>query len=233
MISALVPTAFAPAASALAAALPAVLTTPAAGILDAPERLLAMAGFAFAGTWTPGPNNIMLANSGARFGFRRTTPHALGVAFGFPVMAFLVALGLGELFKSSDLLREAMKWIGAALLLYLAYRIATAGGAKADKESHARPFTFLEAVGFQWINPKAWMMAIGVVATYTTGAHPVLEAAAVAGVFVLAGLSSAHGWAGFGAALRDWLSHGSRLALYNAAMGGLLALFVIPILLDA
>lgn len=212
--------------------LAAAVLTPAPGILDAPERLLAMAGFAFAGTWTPGPNNIMLANSGARFGFRRTRAHALGVALGFPAMAFLVALGLGELFKSSDLLREILRWAGAALLLYLAYRIAVAGGASADKQARARPFTFLEAVGFQWINPKAWMMAIGVVATYTTGTRPVLEAGAVAGVFALAGLTSAHSWAGFGAALRAWLSHGRRLAIYNAVMGALLALFVIPMLLD-
>lgn len=203
-----------------------------AGILEAPERLLAMTGFAFAGTWTPGPNNIMLASSGARFGFRRTIPHALGVALGFPAMAFLVALGFGELFKASALLREVMKWGGAALLLYLAFRIATAGGAAADQNRRARPFTFLEAVGFQWINPKAWMMAIGVVATYTTGSQPLLEAGVVAGAFILAGLTSAHSWAGFGAALRNWLSQGDRLAIYNAVMGVLLALFVIPIVFD-
>ena len=90
------------------------------------ERLLALAAFAFASTWTPGPNNIMLANSGATFGYRASQPHAFGVALGFPIMLFLIALGLGELFKASPVFRETLKWAGAALLLYLAWRIWTA-----------------------------------------------------------------------------------------------------------
>ncbi|MEO1121599.1 MAG: LysE family transporter, partial [Pseudomonadota bacterium] len=118
------------------------------------ERLLALAAFAFASTWTPGPNNIMLANSGATFGYRASQPHAFGVALGFPIMLFLIALGLGELFKASPVFRETLKWAGAALLLYLAWRIATAGRTKTA--GGGRPFTFVEAAGFQWINPKAW-----------------------------------------------------------------------------
>lgn len=189
------------------------------------EALLPLAGFAFAGTWTPGPNNVMLASSGASFGFRRSVPHALGVALGFPMMFFLVALGLGEVFKASPLLREILRWGGAALLLYLAWRIAGAGAA--GGRSLSRPFTFVEAVGFQWINPKAWMMAIGVASTYLPGVRPLVEAAVAAAVFVAAGLSSAHGWAGFGAAIKDWLASGTRLQIFNGVMGVLLAGFVL------
>ncbi|MEL6979825.1 MAG: LysE family translocator [Pseudomonadota bacterium] len=212
------------------------MTEPAAAVAAAEffsaERLVALTSFAFAGTWTPGPNNMMLANSGASFGFRRSVPHALGVALGFPAMAFCVALGLGEAFQHSALLRESLRWGGAAMLLYLAWRVATASAAPGDGALTAgRPFTFFEAAAFQWINPKAWMMAIGVASTYLVGAAPLAEAAAVAAAFIAAGLSSAHGWAGFGAGMRTWLSKGRRLRFFNIAMGVALALFVLPMVL--
>ena len=196
------------------------------------ERLAGVVAFAFGGTWTPGPNNMMLANSGASFGFRRSVPHALGVAFGFSAMAFCVALGLGEAFQNSALLRETLKWAGAALLLYLSWRVATAGRPGGGGDEGGRPFTFLEAAAFQWINPKAWMMAIGVASTYLVGAAPVAEAATIGGAFILSGLTSAHAWAAFGSALRDWLAHGARLRVFNTVMGVALALFVIPMLID-
>lgn len=196
------------------------------------ERLLAMFGFALAATWTPGPNNAMLTNSGATFGFRRTQAHALGVALGAAAMVFVVALGLGEVFQRSALLRETLKWLGAALLLYIAWRVATAGRPANAETEGGRPFTFLEAVAFQVVNPKVWMMSIGVASAYLVGASPMAEAGAIAGAFLLAGLSSAHSWAAFGSALRDWLAQGSRLKMFNRLMGLSLALFVIPILLD-
>jgi threonine/homoserine/homoserine lactone efflux protein len=186
------------------------------------DLLLALAALAFATTWTPGPNNMMLASSGATFGWRATWPHAFGVALGFPFMLFVVALGLGEAFQRSELLRETLRWAGVALLLWLGWRIATAGGAAT--RGRARPFTFLEAAAFQWVNPKAWAMAVSTAAAFLSGAAPLREAAICAGVFVAAGLTSAHGWAGFGAALRRVLSTPLRLRLFNGAMGALIAL---------
>lgn len=174
---------------------------------------------------------MMLANSGASFGFRRSLPHALGVAIGFSLMTFGVALGLGEAFRNSEGLRESLKWAGAALLLYLAWRVATAGR-PGDGVAAGKPLSFLEAAAFQWINPKAWMLAIGVSSAYLAGSSPVAEAGAVSAIFLLSGLTSSHGWAAFGAALRDWLSVGRRLRWFNISMGLGLALFVIPILLD-
>jgi threonine/homoserine/homoserine lactone efflux protein len=85
------------------------------------DALLALAALALASTWTPGPNNIMLANSGATFGWRATWPHAFGVALGFPLMVFVLALGLGELFRESAALREGLRWGGAALLVWLGW----------------------------------------------------------------------------------------------------------------
>ncbi len=187
------------------------------------DTLAALAALAFAATWTPGPNNAMLAASGANFGFRATWPHALGVAIGFPAMLFAVALGLGEAFRESAALREALRWGGAALLLWLGWKIATAGGV-GDGRGRRRPLTFGEAAAFQWVNVKAWILALSTGAAFVGGAAPLREAALCAGVFLAAGLTSAHGWAGFGAVLRDWLAGGLRLRLFNGTMGGLIAL---------
>lgn len=195
------------------------------------ERLGALLAFLMAGSWTPGPNNMMLANSGATFGFKRSIPHALGVSIGFSLMAFAVARGLGEVFQNSSLLREILRWGGAAMLLYIAYMVATAGRPGDGAKPGGRPLNFMEAAAFQWINPKAWMMVIGVASTYLVGGAPTAEAAAVFVAAMLAGVTSAHSWAAFGAALRDWLAVGSRLRVFNAVMGLSLTLFVIPILL--
>ncbi|MEL6278562.1 MAG: LysE family translocator [Pseudomonadota bacterium] len=194
------------------------------------ERLLALAAFAFASTWTPGPNNIMLANSGATFGYRASQPHAFGVALGFPIMLFLIALGLGELFKASPVFRETLKWAGAALLLYLAWRIATAGRTKTA--GGGRPFTFVEAAGFQWINPKAWSMAIGTASAFMVGLAPVKEAAICAGVFVLSGIGSSQTWTIFGVSIRRFLSTDARLRTFNVTMGLLVAGCVVFLFLD-
>lgn len=186
------------------------------------ETLLALTGFALAAVWTPGPNNMMLASSGATFGWRPSVPHAMGVALGFPVMLFLIALGLGEVFQRSDIFRTVLSWVGFAVMLWLAWRIGTAGPAQSG--SRSRPLNFLEATGFQWINPKAWVMAIGAAATFVRGAEPALEAAIAALVFVIAGLTSSQGWLVFGTAIGRLLGTGAKLRLFNGAMGLLLAL---------
>lgn len=185
------------------------------------ETLLLLAGFAFGATWTPGPNNMMLAASGATFGFRATLPHALGVTVGFPAMFFLVALFLGTAFRAFPWLIEAIAWVGAAVMLWLAWRIATARPAGEGKR-RSRPFTLAEAAGFQWVNPKAWLMAVGG-APFLSGAAPVAEAGIAAGVFAIAGLTSTHGWAGFGSILARFLGTGWRLRLFNGLMGTLIA----------
>ncbi|TVQ56655.1 MAG: LysE family translocator [Rhodobacteraceae bacterium] len=185
------------------------------------DAVLALAALALASTWTPGPNNIMLANSGATFGWRATWPHAFGVALGFPLMVFVLALGLGELFREHAALREGLRWAGAALLVWLGWRIGAAGRAQA--QGRARPFTFAEAAAFQWINPKAWAMAVSIPAAFVTGAAPIREALVCAGVFAASGLGSAHGWAAFGAAIRRLLATGRRLIAFNAVMGLMVA----------
>lgn len=195
------------------------------------DAILPLALFAVAAICTPGPNNMMLASSGATFGFRRTVPHALGVALGLPVMLFAIALGLGEVFRLNPFLRETLRWVGAALLLYIAWRIATSGRAKSG-EAARTPFTFLQAAGFQWVNPKAWSMCIGVSAAYIVGAQPVVEAVVAAVVFACVGLVSAHTWSAFGSALRKALSSDARLRIFNVMMGAGVAACAIYLVFD-
>lgn len=187
--------------------------------------LPALIGLAAAAAGTPGPNNVMLASSGATFGLRRTLPHVMGVALGFPVMIFLVGLGLGEVFQASALLREGLRWGGAALMLWVAWNIARAGRSGEGPRAR-RPFTFAQAAGFQWINPKGWAMAIAITAQFLDAEAPFVGAVVIAGVFVLVGMGSASAWAMFGTALQRWLAGPGRLEWFNRAMGALLAGFV-------
>jgi threonine/homoserine/homoserine lactone efflux protein len=112
--------------------------------------------------FTPGPNNLMLMTSSARFGIARTVPHALGVVLGFPLMTFVVGLGLGEVFEAFPSLKTILKFAAAAYFLWMAWtllglKLHEAGGAE-------RPMRTYEAALFQWINPKAWAMAVSLVA---------------------------------------------------------------------
>lgn len=201
-----------------------------AGVFEA-DKLLLLAGIAVASLWTPGPNNLMLASSGATFGLRATIPHALGVSLGFALMFFAVSVALGEVFQTSPGLRDGLKWGGAALMLYLAWRIATAQRASAGR-ARSRPFTFVEAAAFQWVNPKAWTIAIATSAVFISGRAPLLEAAGAALIYAMIGLTSSHGWAGAGAALQRFLSTDLRLRVFNATMGALIVAYVAAMLLE-
>jgi hypothetical protein len=123
------------------------------------DLMLAFAGFAFVSSITPGPNNAMLLASGVNFGFRRTMPHIAGIAFGCVVMLVLVGFGLGEAFAAVPGLYDALRWAGAAYLLWLAWAIARSGPT-AERPAGGRPFGFWPAAFFQWVNPKAWIMVV-------------------------------------------------------------------------
>jgi threonine/homoserine/homoserine lactone efflux protein len=180
--------------------------------------------FALATSVTPGPNNIMLTASGANFGFRRTIPHMLGVAIGFTVMVLAIGLGLSEVFKALPVIHQLLRYGGAAYLLYLAYRIATAAPTTPDGARAAgRPLTFLQAALFQWVNPKGWMMAVGAISAYTTvGGDLVQESILIAGVFGAIGLPAVALWTGLGAAIGRLLQAKWALRAFNIAMALLL-----------
>lgn len=194
------------------------------------ELFVALVVFAFVSSITPGPNNLMLLASGVNFGFRRTVPHMLGIAAGFASLLLGVGLGLGALLQAFPALHTTLKIAGAAYLLYLAWRIAMARGISAPGETSARPMRFLEAAAFQWVNPKAWVMAVTAMAIYASPASPYLSVLVVTAAFTLVNLPSVSVWAGFGMVLRGFLADPVRLKWFNIAMGLALAASLWPML---
>ncbi|MCO6417243.1 LysE family translocator [Siccirubricoccus sp. KC 17139] len=194
--------------------------------------LAAATGFAFAMSATPGPNNAMVAASGARFGLRRTLPHMLGVSLGFPVMLVLVALGAAELLRHSATLQGLLRWAGAAWMLWLAWGLLTAApAAPAATTDGARPMRLWQAALFQWVNPKAWIIAAGAIATYTGSHLGVLpDALLLAAIFAPAAFLSLLVWAAMGQGAARLLSPRG-LVWFNRAMAGLLLLSLVPLLL--
>ena len=193
------------------------------------ETLLALFTLCVGTLFTPGPNNAMLAASGANFGFRRTLPHLLGVALGFPLMLLIVGLALGGIFQASALLREGLRWGGAALLLWIAWKIARSGGIGSKSEG-AHPLRFHQAMAFQWVNPKAWSMAIAATSQFILPEAPLVTAAAVAATFMTLGLSSSATWTYAGQAIARWLTTARRLRVFNLVMAGLIALSVVELI---
>lgn len=195
------------------------------------DLLAAFCLFAFVSSITPGPNNTMLLASGVNFGFRRSLPHALGVSVGFMLMVLAVGLGLGAVFKAVPLAYTVLRWVGAAYLLYLAYRIATSGPMNAPgTDSERQPMSFLAAAAFQWVNPKAWVMAIGAITTYTPAEGYTANVFVVALVFAVVNLPSVCLWVGCGTALRSVLQDRRWLMLFNGLMAVLLVASLYPML---
>lgn len=194
------------------------------------EVFIALLVFSFVTSVTPGPNNLMLLASGVNFGFVRTVPHVLGIAVGFASLLIAVGLGLGALLVAYPQVHLALKISGAAYLLYLAWRIAMSRAVGANGQGRARPMTFLEAAAFQWVNPKAWVMAITAMAVYTNPQEPFLSILLVTLTFTLVNFPSVSVWAGFGLALRGSLSDPVRLKWFNIAMGISLAATLWPML---
>jgi len=193
------------------------------------EAFLALLVYAFVTSVTPGPNNFMLLASGVNFGFARTIPHMLGISAGFFSLLLAVGFGLGAVLTALPSLHIALKVAGGAYLLYLAWRVAMSRTLSSG-ESKARPMSFFEATAFQWVNPKAWVMAVTAMAVYTNPLRPFLSVLIICGAFTLVNLPSVSVWAGFGTALRGFLSDPVRLKWFNIAMGVLLAATLWPML---
>lgn len=195
-----------------------------------PELFLALAGFSFVSSITPGPNNLMLLASGVNHGFLRTVPHMLGVGLGFGFMLLCVGLGLGELLDAAPMVYTALKFTGGAYLVWLAWKIANSGPVGGTHESGRRPMTFFEAAAFQWVNPKAWVMAVTSMSVYTNPSAHTVSVLLVAAVFTLVNIPSVSVWCGMGTGLRAFLSDPARLRLFNWTMAVLLVASLWPML---
>jgi threonine/homoserine/homoserine lactone efflux protein len=195
------------------------------------DTLLALTAFAFATSGTPGPNNLMLLASGARFGMRRTVPHMLGISLGFAVMLVLVGAGIYQVIAQAPALGLALKIACVGFLLWLAFKLVMAPPLAADAADQTadRPLSFVGAALFQWVNPKAWAMALSAVSLYAAdGSLPALLAVAL--VFLVVNLPTVSMWAYAGERLRAWLTTERRARTFNVVMAVLLVLSVLPML---
>jgi len=192
-----------------------------------PEQAVAFFLFSVAAAGTPGPSNALLTATGATVGVRRGLPCLFGVAVGMGLMMFLVAFGLGSVILRHPLVLEGVKWCGAAVLGWLAWKIATAG--RAGAPAGGPPVGFVGAAAFQWVNPKSWLVCASAAAAFLDeGAGSALGQSAAFGLtFVLASLPSCFPWLAFGAVLQRVLRAERARRVFNRAMGALLAASVI------
>jgi threonine/homoserine/homoserine lactone efflux protein len=187
--------------------------------------------FAIAAAGTPGPSNMLLTATGANVGIVRGLPCLFGVAVGMGVMLFLVAFGLGSIVLANPGMLKALNWIGAAFLLWLAWKLATAGsGATAAGE---RPMGFVGAAAFQWVNPKSWLVCASAASAYLTTASgsPLVQATTLGALFVAAALPCCLIWLAFGATAQRWLRTARARRTFNLTMAALLAGSVILVIL--
>lgn len=202
------------------------------------EQLMALMGFVVVMTGTPGPNNMMLLASGANFGFRRSLPHILGITAGCQLLLLAIALGLGQLLLRFPSLDMFLKLVCGLALLYLTWMLVKPAFAavpvsvpvmQADEPVVTRPLTFWQGAMFQWVNPKAWMMMLTAIATYTQPQSLWSNTLMIGLMFALLGMPVISLWNLFGASLRQFLQHPQRARWFNLLMGVLLLTSMVPL----
>lgn len=186
--------------------------------------------FVFAGLFTPGPNVILLTASGARFGFRATIPHVLGVAAGVGVTSGVTGLGLGAVLLAQPVLTFALKCIAAGWILYMAWTLAR-GRSASGSDGPDKPFTFLQAVLFQWVNPKVWAIAVAAAVGYGAAGTPLQEAGRLALAFSSINLGVCLFWSFAGSLLIYLLKTPRAYRSFARVMATLLALSAVMVFL--
>jgi len=190
----------------------------------------ALAMFALVSSITPGPNNLMLMASGANFGFKRTLPHMLGVGLGFTLMVMLVGIGIIQLFDLYPITYKVLKYVSIVYLFFLAFKIATSSISIDDNKAKTKPMTFMQAVFFQWVNPKAWTMALTAISLYAPS-KSVVAVGVVAVIFGMVNLPSVSSWVLLGQQIQKILTSHIHLRVFNVSMAVLLVLSLYPVLL--
>ncbi len=192
------------------------------------EYYLSLSIFTFVAGITPGPNNMMLMASGLNHGIRKSLPHYLGICIGFPVMVAVVGFGMGAVFSTYPNIYLYLKIFGITYLLYLAWKIANAGNPKAS-QNIKKPFTFIQAAAFQWLNPKAWAIAIGALAAFSTKDNFTISVLSVIAVYFMMGFFCMGLWLKLGQSLKKFLHTNKRVTYFNITMALLVVLSVIPL----
>ena len=194
------------------------------------DLFLAASAFILASTLTPGPNNTMLMASGVNFGMRRTLRHLAGVQIGFGIMLLAVGLGLHAVMAQFPGFYDTLRFAGAAYMLVIAWKLATAQSASAELQRPAQPMGFWAAVAFQWVNPKAWVMAVTFMSTYPPAQAGLAQIAPLVLLFAALGAPCSALWAAFGSAMRSLLQSPGRLRIFNVTMALALVASLYPML---
>lgn len=194
------------------------------------EQLLPLLGYVVAMIGTPGPNNLMLMSAGANFGFRRSLPHIFGIVFGCQILLLAGALGVSQLLVQAPAAMWLLRAAGAAFLFWLAWKLLRTRQLRDSGAAAAKPFSFVQAALFQWVNPKAWVMTLTAVATYTNPAEFSHSFMLVSLAFALLGLPLISLWNLGGSSLRLWLQRDGALQWFNRGMALLLVASLYPVL---
>jgi threonine/homoserine/homoserine lactone efflux protein len=194
------------------------------------ELLVAFVTFAFVSSITPGPNNLMLMASGANFGFGRSLPHMFGVGLGFTFMILMVGLGLMKVFELYPVSYQVLKVLSVMYLLYLAFKIATSKGASGEPEQDSQPLTFVQAAAFQWVNPKAWTMALTSISAYSPDDN-FRWVVLIASVFAAISVISCSTWVVVGKKINAYLKNATQQLVFNYVMAALLVATLYPVLM--
>ncbi|ASP48806.1 LysE family translocator [Cognaticolwellia beringensis] len=196
------------------------------------DYITAIVLFAIVSAVTPGPNNITVMASGANFGIRKSLPVFLGICIGFAIMLLLFGIGFGQIFEKFPVLHLMVKLFGTLYLLYLAYLIATAAELS-TANTQAKPLSFMHGVLFQWLNGKAWVVATGAIAAFTTvGADFYTQNFIIAFIFLIFSFPCVGIWLFFGSMLKTLLKSRQHRIMFNYAMSGLLVMSVIPVVIE-
>ena len=192
------------------------------------EYYLSVILFCLVTSITPGPNNIMLMSSGLNHGVLKTVPHISGIIIGFPLMVAALGFGLGTIFLNYPVMHQVIKIAGVSYLLFLAWKIANT--TRANAGNHLRePLTFMQAAAFQWLNPKAWVIAIGAIAAFTTVGKFEVQVIIIVFTYLFVGTFSMGLWLLMGASLQKILHSQKQLQVFNVVMAILLVLSIVPI----
>jgi threonine/homoserine/homoserine lactone efflux protein len=178
---------------------------------------MALATYTLVMSITPGPNNVMVLASGARFGLRRTLPHLVGITLGFTAQVILVSAGLATALSHLPRVRMVMQWVGVAYLFYLAIRLLGAG--PVDDAERSRPLRIWEGAIFQGVNPKAWVMALTTASVFApVGGSLVVPLVLMTLILLVVNFPCVTSWAAFGSAIRSWLNEPRRRRVFNVIM---------------
>jgi threonine/homoserine/homoserine lactone efflux protein len=173
-----------------------------------------------------------MLSSGLNFGYKRTLPHMMGVAFGFAFMVVCVGMGINIIFEAYPFVYDIMKVVGFIYIIWMAWQIANSS-VDIKENKNNKPFTFIQIVLFQWINPKAWIMAVTAISSFTLPNQDMFtQVLVIAFIYLLSGFISTNTWTLGGVFLKKLLKNKKAVKIFNISMALLLVASIVPVIFE-